>query len=105
MWSSIAHPERTRRAPVTVPTPEPAQPDVASDQPWHVLLFNDDVHTFEEVIRQLMKATGCTQSTAEGQAWTVHTKGKCTVFTGTFEECLSVQGILNEIALLTEIRG
>ncbi len=92
MWSSIAQ-------------PEPARPEVAKDDPWHVLLFNDDVHTFEEVILQLMKATGCSQATAEGQAWTVHTKGKCTVYTGPFDACLTVQGVLNEIALLTEIRG
>lgn len=92
MWSSIAQPEAAR-------------PDVAKDKPWHVLLFNDDVHTFEEVILQLMKATGCSPATAEGQAWTVHTKGKCTVFTGPFDACLAVQGVLNEIALLTEIRG
>ena len=79
--------------------------ETALDEPWHVILFNDDIHTFEEVIRQLVKATGCTPGQAEDHAWTVHTKGKAQVFSGTFEECLRVEGVLGEIGLVTEIRG
>lgn len=97
------------------PEVEPATPDVevlereddgsGTDDPWRVILFNDEVHTFEEVIRQLMKATGCTRSTAENLAWTVHTKGKAEVYEGTFEECFQVQSVLKEIQLVTEIQG
>ncbi len=98
-------------------TPEPATPDVdvdvaeeeetrdKVDDPWVVILYNDDVHSFEEVILQLMKATGCSQSQAEKHAWTAHTKGKDVVFRGTFDECFRVQGVLQEIQLVTEIRG
>lgn len=75
------------------------------DEPWHVILFNDEIHTFEEVIGQLIKATGCSHGRAEDLAWTVHTKGKANVFAGTFEECLRVEGVLAEIGLVTEIRG
>ena len=49
--------------------PHVADPDIETlqeddveertDLPWKVILFNDDVHTFEEVVIQLMKATGC----------------------------------------------
>ncbi len=74
-------------------------------EPWKVILFNDDIHTFEEVIHQIVKATGCSTSEAEGHAWKVHLKGKTCVFDGLFEKCLSVQGVLREIALVTEIRG
>jgi ATP-dependent Clp protease adaptor protein ClpS len=75
------------------------------DTPWRVILYNDDIHTFEEVILQLVKATGCTESQAEAYAWTVHTQGKAAVFEGTFEECFRVQGVLREIQLVTEIEG
>ncbi len=75
------------------------------DTPWRVILYNDDIHTFEEVIMQLVKATGCTESQAEAHAWTVHTQGKAAVFEGTFEECFRVQGVLREIQLVTEIEG
>ncbi|MEZ4701387.1 MAG: ATP-dependent Clp protease adaptor ClpS [Rhodothermales bacterium] len=75
------------------------------DTPWRVILYNDDIHTFDEVITQLVKATGCTTSQAEAHAWTVHTQGKAAVFEGTFEECFRVQGVLREIQLVTEIEG
>lgn len=95
--------------------PETASPDVEvmekeedgtdTDNPWSVVLFNDEVHTFQEVITQLVKATGCTSSKAEKLAWTVHTKGKATVYEGSFQECFDVQSVLNEIDLVTEIQG
>lgn len=73
--------------------------------PWKVLLFNDDVHTFEEVIHQLIKATGCSFEKADGIATTVHTQGKAVAFEGEFEDCFRVQGVLREIALVTQIEG
>lgn len=75
------------------------------DAPWRVILYNDEIHTFEEVISQLIKATGCTATRAEELAWRVHTDGKAAVYEGTFEECFRVQGILREIQLVTEIEG
>jgi ATP-dependent Clp protease adapter protein ClpS len=76
-----------------------------TDDPWFVVLFNDEVHTFEEVIGQLVKATGCSRGEAEDMAWTVHNEGKATVYEGTFEECFEVQSVLKEIQLVTEIQG
>ncbi len=75
------------------------------DYPWRVILFNDEIHTFDEVIVQLIKATGCTTSKAEKIAWTVHVEGKATAYEGSFEDCFRVQGVLREIQLVTEIEG
>ena len=75
------------------------------DAPWKVILYNDEIHTFDEVIIQLIKATGCTAARAEELAWQVHTNGKACVFEGSFEECFRVQGVLREIQLVTEIEG
>jgi ATP-dependent Clp protease adapter protein ClpS len=75
------------------------------DEPWRVVLYDDNIHTFEEDILQLVKATGCTEERAERHAWTVHTEGKDCVYTGEFFECLRVQGVLREIQLVTEIEG
>ncbi|MGB3542960.1 ATP-dependent Clp protease adaptor ClpS [Rubrivirga sp.] len=81
--------------------------DVADkvDTPWRVLLYDDDIHTFEEVIVQVVKATGCSTQQAERHAWTVHTQGKDCVYQGDFFECFRVQGVLKEIGLVTEIEG
>jgi ATP-dependent Clp protease adapter protein ClpS len=75
------------------------------DTPWRVILYNDDIHSFDEVINQIIKATGCTTQQAEAYAWAAHTYGKAAVFEGTFEECFRVQGVLREIQLVTEIEG
>lgn len=73
--------------------------------PSKVILFNDEVHTFDEVIVQLIKATGCSYDQAEALTWEVHTKGKAVVFYGEIAECLKVSSILEEIALHTQIES
>ncbi len=75
------------------------------DEPWKVILYNDDIHGFEEVIFQLMKATGCSTQDAVRIMLTAHLKGKALAFTGTFDECFRVNGVLCEIQLVTEIEG
>ena len=75
------------------------------ETPWRVVLYDDDVHTFDDVIVQVVKATGCTPERAARHAWTVHTEGKDCVYTGEFFECLRIQGVLREIELVTEIEG
>ena len=74
-------------------------------RPWRVVLYDDDIHTFEDVIVQLIKATGCSPQKAQRHAYTVHTTGKDCVFEGEFDECFRVQVILREIQLVTEIEG
>ncbi|MEX0719761.1 MAG: ATP-dependent Clp protease adaptor ClpS [Balneolaceae bacterium] len=73
--------------------------------PWRLILYDDNIHTFDEVIEQLMKATGCSLSKAEETTWKVHHEGKALVHEGEFEECLRIDGILKEIELVTEIKG
>ena len=68
-----------------------------------VILFNDDWHTFDEVINQLIKATKCSFEKARDFAFEVHVKGKAIVFLGSLNECLNVSTILEEIALSTQI--
>jgi ATP-dependent Clp protease adapter protein ClpS len=103
------------KVPTVDPTTEPASPETeglpeegsggGTDEPWRVILFNDEVHTFREVISQLVKATGCTSQKAEDIAWKVHTEGKAVAYEGNFEECFQVQAVLKEIQLVTEIEG
>jgi ATP-dependent Clp protease adapter protein ClpS len=73
--------------------------------PWRVMLFDDDIHTFEEVIKQLVKALNCDTSHAEELTLKVHKEGKAKVYEGDFEACLEINGVLEEIQLITEIKG
>ncbi len=71
--------------------------------PARVILYNDEVHTFDEVILQLVRATGCTSSQAESLAAEVDQRGLANVFEGEMDRCLRVSSILEEIALHTSI--
>jgi len=71
---------------------------------YRVVLFNDEVHTFDQVITQLMKAIRCSRHKAEKHTWEVHTRGRSIVFAGDMLICLRISSILEEIALKTEIQ-
>jgi len=82
---------------------EQKEVDVLVDQPATVILFNDEEHTFDEVINQIIKATSCDTAKAESLTWEVHNSGKAAVFEGVMNECLQVSHVLEEIALHTQI--
>ena len=77
--------------------------DDAIQEPAKVVLFNDEVHTFDEVIGQIIKATGCDTAKAEALTWEVHNTGKAMVFQGEMVKCVQVSGVLEEIDLMTHI--
>ena len=51
-----------------------------------IVLFNDDVNTFDHVIQTLVDACNHTFEQAEQCSLLVHYKGKCTVKTGPYED-------------------
>jgi ATP-dependent Clp protease adapter protein ClpS len=89
-------------APIGVPDKDD-DTDVVIQQPAKVILYNDEVHTFDEVTGQIIKATGCDIDKAETLTWEVHTTGKAMVFEGEMSKCMQVSGVLEEIELMTQI--
>ncbi len=69
--------------------PAETVPDLALDEellqkllpPYHVVLHNDDVHTFDEVARALNRVIGVSLKRGYEMADTVHNHGKCVVAT------------------------
>lgn len=51
-----------------------------------LILYNDDVNTFDHVINSLVKICKHEPIQAEQCAWIVHLNGKCKVKNGNFEE-------------------
>lgn len=51
-----------------------------------IILFNDDVNTFDHVIDSLIDVCDHTSEQAEQCAYLVHYKGKCAVKTGEYKE-------------------
>ncbi len=53
------------------------------DQPNELILFNDDVNTFDYVVETLIDVCEHDSHQAEQCTWIAHFKGKCGVRTGT----------------------
>lgn len=65
---------------------EESDVDVLEQRLNQIILYNDDVNTFDHVIETLIYACDHTPEQAEQCSLIVHYKGKCEVKTGTFEE-------------------
>ena len=68
-----------------------------------IVLYNDDVNTFDHVIDTLISICNHTSEQAEQCAILVHYKGKCTVKTGSFGELKPQCTQLLEAGLSAEI--
>ena len=68
-----------------------------------IVLFNDDVNTFDHVIETLIRVCKHTAEQAEQCALLVHFKGKCTVKTGSYDELEPQCSSLLEAGLNAEI--
>ena len=68
-----------------------------------IVLYNDDVNTFDYVIDTLIYACDHTPEQAEQCSILVHYKGKCTVKTGSYEDLEPRCTMLLEAGLSAEI--
>jgi ATP-dependent Clp protease adaptor protein ClpS len=68
-----------------------------------IVLYNDDVNTFDHVINSLIFACEHTPEQAEQCSIIVHYKGKCTVKTGEFSKLKPQCSMLLEAGLSAEI--
>jgi ATP-dependent Clp protease adaptor protein ClpS len=60
--------------------------DVAVDEPFSLIVWNDHINTFDWVIETLMDICSHTPEQAEQCAWIIHTNGKYAVKDGTYDE-------------------
>lgn len=68
-----------------------------------IILYNDDVNTFDHVIETLIRVCNHTSEQAEQCSIIVHYKGKCTVKTGSIDELKPQCTQLLEAGLSAEI--
>jgi ATP-dependent Clp protease adaptor protein ClpS len=72
-------------------------------EPRQLVLFNDDVNTFDHVINMLVKYCKHEPEQAEQCAYIVHYNGKCDVKNGSYEELEPVCTALLDAGLSAEI--
>ena len=73
------------------------------DKSYEIILFNDDVNTFDYVINKLVTICGQTMEQAEQCTYIVHYSGKCSVKTGTFDKLKPICLKLLDAGLTAEI--
>ncbi len=86
-------------------TEEKADSEVLIDQDSGsvIILYNDDVNTFDHVIHCLVKYCKHTSEQAEQCSMLVHYKGKCTVKNGSEIELIPICTALQEKGLSATI--
>ncbi|NQW36347.1 MAG: ATP-dependent Clp protease adaptor ClpS [Flavobacteriales bacterium] len=70
---------------------------------YEIILFNDEVNTFDHVIDMLIEVCEHTSTQAEQCSIIVHNNGKCAVKTGSFKELKPRCSKLLEAGLSAEI--
>lgn len=77
--------------------------DVLEAEERQLILFNDDVNTFDHVIFSLMNICGHTEEQATQCSLIVHYKGKCSVNSGDFDKLVPQCSALLDRGLSAEI--
>ena len=92
-----------RPQPYTSPEVDEAT-DVQEDSGCSLVLFNDDVHTFDYVIKALVDICRHTEEQAAQCAILVHCHGKCIVKHGSYTDLLPMHTALLDKQLTSEIQ-
>ncbi len=66
---------------------------------YDLVVFNDDVNTFDHVIRTLIKVCKHTTEQAEQCTLLIHYRGKCTVKNGSFSELRPLREAICEVGI------
>uniref|UniRef100_A0A1W7R9B1 E3 ubiquitin-protein ligase n=1 Tax=Hadrurus spadix TaxID=141984 RepID=A0A1W7R9B1_9SCOR len=80
--------------------PADLQPQKKSDESttiYATVLFNDEVHTYEQVIQTLGRAIGCNQKEATDFATVIDREGRCIVKCSNFTACNQVRHIIERV--------
>lgn len=77
--------------------------ETLNDEGCKLVLHNDDVHSFDYVIKALVDICRHTVGQAEQCAILTHCKGKCVIKNGSYETLLPMHTSLLDKQLTTEI--
>lgn len=101
VYSGLENGQRELTMATQIETKKKAKP--VTRRPWNVVLYNDDVHDFDEVVLQVQKATGKSIEQAYRITLEAHSQGKSVAFTGELERCQKVAAVLRRIRLQVDV--
>lgn len=70
---------------------------------YRVMLYNDEVHTRDAVVAQIIKAVGCPKENAVAIMLRASAQGRAVVTITTREHAADIARVLREIALVVEV--
>ena len=76
-----------------------------TDEPVKLIVWNDEVNTFDWVIQSLMDVCGHDNEQAEQCAWIIHYKGKYTVKIGPMKKLSVMREALVERGIGATVEG
>ena len=89
--------------PYISPSPD-EEIDTLEDSVCSLILYHDDIHTFDYVIKALVDICLHTEEQAEQCAILVHCHGSCVVKQGSYSELLPMHSALLSKELTSEIK-
>ena len=69
-----------------------------------IIVFNDDVNTFDHVIHSFVDILAHSPEQAEQCAWIIHTKGKCKVKQGEYDTLVPLCSAILDRGISAEIQ-
>ncbi len=76
---------------------------IEEEAQWDLVVFNDDVNTFEHVIETLVEVCEHTPEQAEQCTLLIHYKGKCAVKKGGFSELAPMRNAICHRGISAEV--
>ena len=78
--------------------------DIGSSEESQLIVFNDDVNTFDHVIETLIDVCDHTPEQAEQCTIIIHYKGKCTVKVGEYEKLVAMRNSICKRGISAEVK-
>lgn len=94
-------PDRASQSPLL--EPESTQQE-ASSQRWTVIIFNNELTSFEDVVEILIRSTDCDAQEAFMETWEANTFGKANVHFAEKERCQFVAEMIESIGVETQVK-
>ena len=76
---------------------------IGSDEESELIVFNDDINTFDHVIDTLIDICEHSPEQAEQCTWIIHYKGKCTVKLGEYETLVPMRNAICKRGISAEV--
>ncbi|MCU0338497.1 MAG: ATP-dependent Clp protease adaptor ClpS [Spirosomaceae bacterium] len=82
---------------------EVVEEEIVATDLYKLIVFNDDINTFEWVIETLMDVCGHSPEQAEQCTLIIHYKGKCSVKNGSWEELVPLRQAICRRGISAEV--